>query len=54
MMRTGGNAPDFTLKDGDVIDKNGKIRHYQVQSLSLIRPEDDEVLEAIREAEENN
>ncbi|HEX8287769.1 MAG TPA: peroxiredoxin [Pyrinomonadaceae bacterium] len=36
-----------------VIDKNGRIAHYQVQSLSLFRPKDDEVLAAIRKAEEN-
>ena len=34
-----------------VIDKNGIVRHHQVQSLSLFRPKDDEVLEAIRNAE---
>lgn len=33
-----------------VIDKSGKIRHHQVQSLSLFRPKDDEVLAAIRAA----
>ena len=36
-----------------MIDKNFKIRHHQVQSLSLFRPKDDEVLAAIREAEGN-
>jgi peroxiredoxin Q/BCP len=36
-----------------VIDKTGKIRHHQIQTLSLFRPKDDEVLAAIREAEEN-
>ncbi len=36
-----------------VIDKAGKIRHHQIQTLSLFRPKDDEVLAAIREAEEN-
>jgi len=36
-----------------VIDKTGVVRHHQVQSLSLFRPKDDEVLEAIRQAEEN-
>jgi len=34
-----------------VIDKDGKIRHHQIQSLSLFRPKDDEVLAAIRQAE---
>jgi len=33
-----------------VIDKTGVVRHHQVQSLSLFRPKDDEVLEAIRKA----
>ncbi len=33
-----------------VIDKDGKIRHHQVQSLSLFRPKDDEVLAVIRAA----
>jgi peroxiredoxin Q/BCP len=36
-----------------VIDKAGKIRHHQIQSLSLFRPKDDEVLAAIRKAENN-
>ncbi len=34
-----------------IIDKNGKIRHHQVQTLSLMRPKDDEILAAISEAE---
>ena len=34
-----------------VIDKTGVVRHHQVQSLSLFRPKDDEVLEAIRKTE---
>lgn len=34
-----------------VIDKEGKIAYHKVQSLSLFRPKDDEVLEAIRKAE---
>ncbi len=33
-----------------VIGKDGKIRHHQVQSLSLFRPKDDEVLAVIRAA----
>ncbi len=33
-----------------VIDKDGKIRHHQIQSLSLFRPKDDEVLAAIHAA----
>lgn len=36
-----------------VIDKDGIVRHHRVQSLSLFRPKDDEVLEAIRKAEKN-
>jgi peroxiredoxin len=36
-----------------VIDKNGRIAHHQVQSLSLFRPEDDEVLAAIHQAQTN-
>lgn len=35
-----------------VIDKKGVVRHHQIQSLSLFRPKDDEVLAAIRQAEE--
>lgn len=34
-----------------VVDKAGIVRHYQVQSLSLFRPKDDDVLSAIRNAE---
>lgn len=34
-----------------VIDKAGVVRHHQVQSLSIFRPKDDEVLEAIMKAE---
>ena len=33
-----------------VIDKDGKIRHHQIQTLSLFRPKDDDVLAAIRAA----
>ena len=36
-----------------VIDKNGKIAYHKVQSLSLFRPKDEEILVAIREAEKN-
>lgn len=36
-----------------VIDKTGVVRHHQVQSLSIFRPKDDEVLDAIRKAEGN-
>lgn len=34
-----------------VIDKEGKIAYHKIQSLSLFRPSDDEVLDAIRQAE---
>jgi peroxiredoxin Q/BCP len=36
-----------------VIDKAGVTRHHQVQSLSLFRPKDDEILAAIRQAEKS-
>ena len=36
-----------------VIDKNGIVRHHKTQSLSVFRPSDEEVLEAIGEAEKN-
>lgn len=36
-----------------VIDKNGRVAYHKVQSLSLFRPKDEEILEAIREAEKN-
>jgi peroxiredoxin Q/BCP len=36
-----------------VIDKTGVVRHHQVQALSLFRPKDDEILEAVRQAGEN-
>jgi peroxiredoxin len=32
-----------------VIDKEGKIAYHKVQTLSLFRPKDDEVLEAIKQ-----
>ena len=35
-----------------VIDKNGRIAYHKVQSLSLFRPSDEEVLDAIRKAQE--
>ena len=34
-----------------VIDKNGRITYHKVQTLSLFRPKDEEVLEAIRQAD---
>ncbi len=34
-----------------VIDKDGKIAYHKVQSLSLLRPKDDEVLEAFKKVQ---
>lgn len=34
-----------------VVDKNGAVAYHKVQSLSLFKPSDDEVLDAIRQAE---
>ncbi len=34
-----------------VIDANGTIRYRDVRPLGLFRPKDDEVIEAIREAQ---
>jgi thioredoxin-dependent peroxiredoxin len=34
-----------------VIDKNGNITYHKVQALSLFRPKDDEVLDAIKAAQ---
>jgi hypothetical protein len=34
-----------------VFDKNGNIAYHKVQSLSLFKPSDDEVLDAIKQAE---
>ncbi len=42
--------PNRSARSVVVIDKDGKIGHYQVQSLSLFRPKDEEVLAAIRVA----
>lgn len=36
-----------------IIDKHGKIAYYKVQSLSLFRPDEAEVLNAIEEANNN-
>src|SRR5687768_10125059 len=36
-----------------VIDKNGRIAYHKVQSLSLFRPSDEEVLEAIKKANDD-
>lgn len=35
-----------------VIDKNGRVAYHKVQSLSLFRPKDEEILDAIRQAQE--
>jgi peroxiredoxin Q/BCP len=35
-----------------VIDAEGRVRHNKAQALSLFRPKDDEVLDAIRAAQE--
>lgn len=34
-----------------VVDKNGAVAYHKVQSLSLFKPSDNEVLDAIRQAE---
>jgi thioredoxin-dependent peroxiredoxin len=36
-----------------VVDKNGRIAYHKVQSLSLFRPSDEEVLEAIKKANDD-
>ena len=36
-----------------VVDKQGNVAYHKVQSLSIFKPSDDEVLEAIRQAEDN-
>lgn len=36
-----------------VIDKNGKIAYHKIQSISLFRPDDSEILEAIKLAQAN-
>jgi len=36
-----------------VIDKNGVIRHRSVQSLSIFRPKDEDILAAIKSAQKN-
>ena len=43
--------PGKSARSVVVIDKNGIVRSHQVQSLSLFAPSDEEVLEAIRNAE---
>jgi len=36
-----------------VVDKQGSVAYHKVQSLSIFKPSDDEVLDAIRQAEKN-
>jgi peroxiredoxin Q/BCP len=36
-----------------VVDKNGDVAYHKVQSLSVFKPSDAEVLDAIRQAEKN-
>ena len=43
--------PGRAGRAGVVIDANGRVRHNKAQPLSLFRPKDDEVLEAIRSAQ---
>ena len=43
--------PNRSARGVVVIDKDGKIAYHKVQSLSLLRPKDDEVLEAIKKAQ---
>jgi peroxiredoxin Q/BCP len=45
--------PNRSARAVVVIDRNGVVQHHQVQSLSLFRPKDDEVLAAIRKANED-
>ncbi|MDQ6787574.1 MAG: peroxiredoxin [Acidobacteriota bacterium] len=45
--------PNRSARAVVVIDKDGVIRHHKVQPVSLFRPKDDEVLEAIRKAKED-
>ena len=42
--------PNRSARAVVVIDKNGEIAYHKVQSLSLFRPNDDEILEAIEKA----
>lgn len=43
--------PNRAARGVVVIDKNGVVRHHQVQLLSLFRPKDDEILQAIEKAQ---
>ena len=42
--------PNRSARGVVVIDKNGKIAYHKVQSLSLFRPDDAEILQAIEKA----
>ena len=43
--------PNRSARGVVVIDKNGIVHYHQVQMLSLLRPKDDEILEAIKNAQ---
>lgn len=43
--------PNRSARGVVVIDKNGKIAYHKVQALSLFRPKDDEILQAIKKAQ---
>lgn len=43
--------PNRAARGVVIIDKNGKIAYRKVQSLSLFRPKDDEILQAIERAQ---
>ncbi len=43
--------PNRSARGVVVIDKNGKIAYHKVQALSLLRPKDDEILQAIKKAQ---
>ncbi len=45
--------PNRSARAVVVIDKAGVVRHHQIQSLSVFRPKDDEVLKAIEQANAN-
>ena len=45
--------PNRSARGVIVIDKNGKIAYHKVQILSLLRPKDDEILEAIEKAQKS-
>lgn len=42
--------PNRSARAVVVIDKNGTIRHYKVQNLSILRPKDDDILQTIKKA----